>query len=44
LRNGTFLDDAKGLTTVNITGVTGPDGRAFRQWQAGTPLGALLGE
>ena len=29
LRNGTYLDDAQGMTTVNIMGVTGPDGQIY---------------
>ncbi|MDA0337243.1 MAG: hypothetical protein O2782_18935 [bacterium] len=29
LRNGTYLDDQQGMTTVNIMGVTGPDGRIY---------------
>ncbi len=29
LRRGTHLDDEQGVTTVNITGVTGPDGRIY---------------
>ena len=29
LRQGTYLDDKRGLTTVNILGVTGPDGRIY---------------
>lgn len=29
LRNGTYLDDGEGLTTLYLTGVTGPDGRIY---------------
>jgi len=29
LKNGTYLDDEQGMTTVFITGVTGPDGRIY---------------
>ena len=29
LKDGTFLSDDQGVTTVNITGVTGPDGRIY---------------
>jgi hypothetical protein len=29
LLNGTYLDDEQGLTTVNIMGVRGPDGRIY---------------
>ena len=29
LRNNTYLDDEQGMTTVFITGVTGPDNRIY---------------
>jgi hypothetical protein len=29
LRNKTYLDDDQGLTTIFMTGVTGPDGRIY---------------
>ena len=29
LNKGTYLDDEQGMTTVFITGVTGPDGRIY---------------
>ena len=29
LRNRTYIDDEQGMTTVNITGVNGPDGNIY---------------
>ena len=29
LKNETYLDDKQGLTTINITGVTGDDGKIY---------------